>query len=1389
MNSQYSFYTFPESYETIVMPDIDFFSIMNDSCELLNTYLQQQPSMHILWDQFINDDTCCVHPKPLSCLLNCYIQHGIQDILELIPRKNGLSATRLFFLASTFKGSKNIGFYHINILSKCSELIKSCIAMLNTTLNTENNDDKVQEKNDLMADLLAIVRDMVIMIKRFQFFDEINALDFIVEIMIDMTRLERISGNILEVVPTEELSYGTLAFIAYSGLMDMFNDNCGSTFKVAQKIMYYMMTNFLVDEQREMQLTTRQFNVIRDHHLSFIRKLTIKLGASFECILETLLQHLLHRGPDRSELKPRQFQIILEVWRISPNNVRVKMKYYLLCMVYDVDAKIRIVALEMLYRVLSEPEEIEPEDSQLLPLMPATKHEFIVAVILSKFQDVLLTVRAKAFSVFSSLTAGPPAATAHQTALIKRVLVDPYLNVDNLNQTSFSKKDFHEFYHYLENNMANFNSNNISNGDIYPGAKILLWMLNVHARDERAHIRRISLTLLCNLFLVNIKFMEKYYLTLLVNSCSDCSITIRKVAVSGLTNLILKYPDNEDVLKYWFKGLIHLVGDRDKRIQELTVECMDKVILQNIKPYSAKLIDDNNPLNYLPWRVLDNALNEKVGKYMMSLCEKWHVKKCLTDSIVKDIMTYVGSSNHGWTVHSLYLLQMISHQLTITNMSPVVRYFNTHFDSWFSNDGDPVELNILLTHAQMVIDIMVLNHKRLDEEMRQRLLNKFEDLLFNFKVPTRLISKSLDLYTVLQLDDSDKRSNNFKKLFKNICNSIETSKNMDNEEIIIRHICTLGDIGLVEHLQIEHKFQKYLLGFLGKTDQSISSAFQAIVVLTIGKLSIVDEQFAKEAIVQFGAILKNPYHPSIKINALTALSDLCLRCTTLVEQAIPEMCVCLKAESVPVKQVALKLLTGLILEDYIKLRDVVFFALLCMLDDPDCQVRQETSSFIVNYLLIKNKDIMERKIIEVIYHFNGYTGEQSNSNRIKDCFTNPELKAFFSMEGDSKKFSRHGVYRFMLSHMYDESKLKLMVKLLNIFEEVIKDVSTAANNKCNDRGVQVLKDAFWVLKAKEMALTSGKPRDNTGDDDPGTLEKVADIAKKQVVLDTYKYVMTNYMIPGVLKLKCELDKYKKNLPTVINDLRAYLCTVTSGKALIKNEIIELLSVDSELMTEIVYDNKQMKQHKPHVGNENCGELESEDDDDDDDVTIFIDDLEYVTWAQMLQIRDKAEESGLSEPVQVQMEEELQQSSEIPALELNMRDVGTTNFTQLTDELVQPAMKSTSKDNDKQKKTFQNNEEIEQQLQLPCERMSIDKIDDNDNDDSNIRIQFDVGKKLTKEKSDSDNGTDDSKRPKKKKLSENNEGAQMNVSETLSNKNTSLCETDDNDDDLPGYKLF
>lgn len=133
--------------------------------------------------------------------------------------------------------------------------------------------------------------------------------------------------------------------------------------------------------------------------------------------------------------------------------------------------------------------------------------------------------------------------------------------------------------------------------------------------------------------------------------------------------------------------------------------------------------------------------------------------------------------------------------------------------------------------------------------------------------------------------------------------------------------------------------------------------------------------------------------------------------------------------------------------------------------------------------------------------------------------------------------------------------------------------------------------------------------------DNAEILEVDDTVKKQVVKEAYKKIVTDYVIPNISKLIYDLNnKNIKEIKTIImKDLCEYLCILISKRSPIKTEIIELLSVDSELMAKIEYDLKQMKndKHKPS-GNNHLGEYDSENDE-----IYNIEESECVTWAQIM----------------------------------------------------------------------------------------------------------------------------------------------------------------------------
>lgn len=96
------------------------------------------------------------------------------------------------------------------------------------------------------------------------------------------------------------------------------------------------------------------------------------------------------------------------------------------------------------------------------------------------------------------------------------------------------------------------------------------------------------------------------------------------------------------------------------------------------------------------------------------------------------------------------------------------------------------------------------------------------------------------------------------------------------------------------------------------------------------------------------------------------------RFTSLVEKHLPEMCICLRDQNLQVRENTLTLMIQLIQEDYLKLRSPMFFHLMTTLVDQEPMIRDMTSSFVINSLVAKQKNILIKHFVEGLFHFNVY---------------------------------------------------------------------------------------------------------------------------------------------------------------------------------------------------------------------------------------------------------------------------------------------------------------------------------------------------------------------------------------------------------------------------------
>ncbi|XP_019489866.1 PREDICTED: condensin-2 complex subunit D3 [Hipposideros armiger] len=78
----------------------------------------------------------------------------------------------------------------------------------------------------------------------------------------------------------------------------------------------------------------------------------------------------------------------------------------------------------------------------------------------------------------------------------------------------------------------------------------------------------------------------KEELSILQDQCRDPAVSVRKQALQSLTELLMAQPRCVQIQKAWLMGIIPVVMDGESTVQEKALECLDQLLLQNIKHYN-----------------------------------------------------------------------------------------------------------------------------------------------------------------------------------------------------------------------------------------------------------------------------------------------------------------------------------------------------------------------------------------------------------------------------------------------------------------------------------------------------------------------------------------------------------------------------------------------------------------------------------------------------------------------------------------------------------------------------------------------------------------------------------------------------------------------------------
>ncbi|KAJ8560441.1 hypothetical protein K7X08_022301 [Anisodus acutangulus] len=332
--------------------------------------------------------------------------------------------------------------------------------------------------------------------------------------------------------------------------------------------------------------------------------------------------------------------------------------------------------------------------------------------------------------------------------------------------------------------------------------------------------------------------------------------------------------------------------------------------------------------------------------------------------------------------------------------------------------------------------------------------------------------------------------------------------------------------------------------------------------LTMGKICLTDGKLAKRYIPLFVRELEKGDCASLRNNIVVVMADFCVRFTALVDCYLSKITKCPRDPCELVRRQTFILLSRLLQRDYVKWRGVLFLRFLLSLVDESEKIRQLADFLFGNILKAKAPLLAYNSFVEALFVLNDCNAHTGSSNPQN---SRNEIR-IFSIRGNDEKLrsSRMHIYVTLLKQMAPEHLLATFAK---ICAEILAAASDGLLNTEDATGQSVLQDAFRVLSSKEIRISTsrGSTAESAEVEEEGADGGASSAAKGRAITQAVKKSLIQNTIPIFIELKCLLEC--KNSP-LTGSLMECLRNLLKDY---KNEIDDMLVADKQLQKELVYD--------------------------------------------------------------------------------------------------------------------------------------------------------------------------------------------------------------------------
>ncbi|XP_072585392.1 condensin-2 complex subunit D3 isoform X2 [Vulpes vulpes] len=1038
-----------------------------------------------------------------------------------------------------------------------------------------------------------LLKNFLRLLSKFSLKEKPQCIQNCIEVFVALTKFEPILHE-FHVTQARNLNQAKyVPELAYHGLYLLCSPFHGEGDKVISCIFHQMLNVILMLGAGEgvhhapLTITTSVINN-RNQAVQFISSIVDELKENIFPVLRILLQHICAKVTDKSEYRTYAAQSLVQLLSKLPNKEYAMFIAWLYR--YSRSSKIphRIFTLDVVLALLELPERAV-DNTLSLEHQKLLKHKFLVQkIIFDRCVDKAPTVRSKALSSFAHCL--EVSVTASESVLELKINSSAISRVESHSGTLLRSSSAFSYQRQTLNPSGGSGMINTDSSGETDGSEVrcVMAMLKKRIRDEKTNVRKSALQVLLSILKhCNISGMKEELL-LLQDQSRDPAVSVRKQALQSLTELLMAQPRCVQIQKAWLTGIIPAVMDSESTVQEKALECLDQLLLQNIKHYNKFHTGDNSQV--LAWALLTllSTENQELSRYLNKAFHIWSKKEKFSSSFINHVISFTD------TEHSAPAWMLLS---KIACSSPKLDYTKI-IASWDKLSSQQNPNSNTLGHILCVIGHIA---KHLPKSTRDKVTDVIKCKLNGFQWSLELISAAVDTLQRLCRASAETPVEE-QELLKQVCGDVLSTcvqslsdivlkqsgpGNMD-EDLFVKYIFTLGDIAQLCPARVEKRAFLLIQSILassvdadhptssqGSSDTEafqplsqvrgcvIPSVIRAHTVITLGKLCLQHEDLAKKSIPALVRELEVCDDVAVRNNVVIVMCDLCIRYTVMVDKYIPNISMCLKDSSPFIRKQTLILLTNLLQEEFVKWKGSLFFRFVSTLIDSHPDIASFGEFCLAHLLLKRNPVMFFQHFIECIFHFNNYEKHEKYNK-----FPQSEReKQLFSLKGKTNKQKRMKIYKFLLEHFTDEQRFNITSKIcLNIlasFADGILPLDMEAS--------ELLSDTFEVLSSKEiklLAMRSKADKDLLEEDDMALASAVMQEAQKRLISQVQKKNFIENIIPIIISLKTVVEKNK--IPA-LRELMTYLREVMQDY---RDEIKDFFALDKQLASELEYDIKK-----------------------------------------------------------------------------------------------------------------------------------------------------------------------------------------------------------------------